>query len=112
MIDEHIERPDRELTQDDIRDLMHQWQCTKLIVNRAAADVVDRALGLERWFGLPVEQRALSAVPRCAGGPLMQPLSPNEAFEYIGRVALGLEPDAEIRSLIAHLQRESSAGEQ
>ena len=66
MIDEHIERPDSELTQDDVRGLMHQWQCTKLIVNRAAADVVDRALALTGGAGYLSEQCALAVVPRRA----------------------------------------------
>ena len=87
MIDEHIERPDSELTQDDIRDLMHQWQCTKLIVNRAAADVVDRALALSGGAGY-LSSSVLSRLYRdVRAGPFMQPLSPNEAFEYIGRVS-------------------------
>jgi alkylation response protein AidB-like acyl-CoA dehydrogenase len=110
MLDEHIERPDRELTQDDIHDLMHQWQCTKLIVNRAAADVVDRALALSGGSGY-LSSSVLSRLYRdVRAGPFMQPFSPNEAFEYIGRVGLGLEPDAEITSLLARMKRESSSG--
>jgi L-evernosamine nitrososynthase len=106
MIDERIARPDSELTRDDIRDLMHQWQCTKLIVNRAAADVVDRALALSGGAGY-LSSSVLSRLYRdVRAGPFMQPLSPNEAFEYIGRVGVGLEPDAEIRSLLTRLKRE------
>src|SRR3954468_5553439 len=110
MMDEHIARPDSELTQDDIRDLMHQWQCTKLVVNRAAADVVDRALALSGGAGY-LSNSVLSRLYRdVRAGPFMQPLSPNEAFEYIGRVALDLEPDAEIQALLTRLKSEPPGG--
>src|SRR2546423_13499079 len=77
MMDEHIAHPDSELTQDDIRDLMHQWQRTKLIVNRAAADVVDRALALSGgcgWLGgrmvsRPCRQVAAGALGRTLSRP-------------------------------------------
>src|SRR4029079_10440573 len=101
-----IERPDSELTRDDIDALMHQWQCTKLIVNRAAQDVVDRALGFSCGLG-SLSGNDLSRMYRdVRAGPFMQPLSPNEAYEYIGRVGLGLEPHAEIRSMLPRLKRE------
>jgi len=107
MLDEHIARPDDELTREDVTDLMHQWQCTKLIVNRSAADVVDRALALSGGVGY-LSSSLLSRLYRdVRAGPFMQPLSPNEAFEYIGRISLGLDPDAELQALLARLRQES-----
>jgi len=105
MLDEQAERPDSELTVDDVKRLMHQWQCTKLIVNRAAADVVDRAVALSGGAGYLANNDLSRMYRDVRAGPFMQPLSPNEAFEYIGRVALGLEPDAEIRDLIERLKQ-------
>jgi len=104
LIDEQFARPDSELTQDDIHQMMHAWQCTKLVVNRAAADVVDRAMALSGGAGY-LANNPLSRLYRdVRAGPFMQPLSPNEAFEYIGQVALGLDPFAEDRQRIAKLR--------
>jgi len=108
MIDEHVERPDSELTQDDARGLMHQWQCTKLIVNRAAADVVDRAMALSGGAGYLASNELSRLYRDVRAGPFMQPLSPNEAFEYIGKIALGIEPDTEILELLERLKNHSS----
>src|SRR5207237_9489843 len=106
MVDDQGEGPDRELTVDDVKRLRHQWQCTKLIVNRAAADVVDRAVALSGGAGYLASNDLSRMYRDVRAGPFMQPLSPNEAFEYIGRVGLGLEPDAEIRSLLTRMKRE------
>ena len=65
-IDEWLERPDTELTMHDVQLMMQDWQCTKLVVNRAAADVVDRAMALERRARLPVRQPVVAHVPRRA----------------------------------------------
>ena len=107
MLDVHIDRPDSELTQDDIRGLMHQWQCTKLIVNRAAQDVVDRALALSGGLGYLASNDLSRLYRDVRAGPFMQPLSPNEAFEFIGRVALGLDPNAEWTDVFERLKAEA-----
>lgn len=108
MLDEHIERPDSELTRDDVRRLMHQWQCTKLIVNRAAADVVDRALALSGGQGYLASSELSRLYRDVRAGPFMQPFSPNEAFDFIGKVALGLDPDAELLAALDQLKRAGS----
>lgn len=104
LLDEAFAGPDPERTLDDVNHLMHAWQCTKLVVNRAAADVVDRAMALSGGAGY-LSSNPLSRLYRdVRAGPFMQPLSPNEAFEYIGKVALGMDPMAEDRERIATLR--------
>jgi alkylation response protein AidB-like acyl-CoA dehydrogenase len=76
----------------ELRQLMKLFVCTKQFVNEQAISAVDRAMtvsGGAGYFGGSLLARLYRDV---RAGPFMQPYSPNEAFEYIGKVALGLEP--------------------
>ena len=78
---------------DALYPLYKDFQCTKWFVNRKAVDVVDRALTASGGSGY-MSKSPLSRMYRDArAGSFMQPYSPNEAFEYIGKIALGLEPE-------------------
>ena len=96
LLDHHeLERHQSEVAIDELHELHREFQCAKLFVNRKCIDVVDRSLTISGGAGY-LSNNALSRLYRdVRAGPFMQPLSPNEAYEYIGQVALGIPPRLE-----------------
>jgi alkylation response protein AidB-like acyl-CoA dehydrogenase len=72
--------------------LMKEVQCMKYVVNRRSIDIVDRAM-IVCGGGAFMSKHPLSRLYRdVRAGPFMQPFAPYEALEYIGKIALGIEP--------------------
>ena len=77
---------------DALHQRMKDFQCTKWFVTRKAIDIVDRALTASGGVGHPERVRFSRLYRDGRAGPFMQLSSPNEAFEYIGKVTLGSPP--------------------
>jgi alkylation response protein AidB-like acyl-CoA dehydrogenase len=88
--------PTGNLPLQEMHEVMKDFQCTKWFVTRKAIETVDRALTLSGGAGY-MSRNPLSRLYRdVRAGPFMQPFSPIEAFEYIGKVTLGVDPMVEL----------------
>lgn len=74
-------------------ELLKDHQSMKWVVNRNAIEIVNKAMDVVGG-GAFMNINPLSRLYRdVRAGPFMQPYSPSEAREYIGKVALGHYPD-------------------
>lgn len=73
-------------------ELMKDYQSVKWVVNRHAIDIVSRAMELFGGGGFVASNPLTRLYRDVRAGPFMQPHSPVDAREYVGRVELGLFP--------------------
>ena len=74
-------------------ELMKDYQSAKWVVNRHAIEIVSQAMDLGGGGGY-LARNPLSRLYRdVRAGPFMQPHSPIDAREYMGRVLLGIYPE-------------------
>ena len=83
----------RQATYEAGHELMKDYQSAKWIVNRNAIDIVSQAMDLSGGGGF-MARNPLSRLYRdVRAGPFMQPYSPIDARDYMGKVLLGQYPD-------------------
>lgn len=95
LLDEMLAQPVAEVGLDNLYPLARETQCVKLVTNRAAIDVIDRALSVTGGAGYMTGHPLARLYRDVRAGPFMQPLGPADAHEFIGKVALGLDPSPE-----------------
>ena len=84
------------MTDDEMHQLNKDYICTKTFLNRKAIDIVDRAMAASGGAGYFSANPISRFYRDVRAGPFMQAYSPNEAYEYIGKVALGLPPQVDV----------------
>lgn len=91
-IDRCLARSDAFLTMAQVNAAVHEFQCAKLVVNRAAAAVVDRAMSVVGGSAYLTGHPLGRLYRDVRAGPFMAPFSTNDALLFISRMGLGLDP--------------------
>lgn len=77
---------------DEVAALFAEVQSGKTFINEAGQRIVDRSLTLSGGAGYFSKHPLSKAYRDVRAGAFMHPLGANRAYEFIGQVALGLEP--------------------
>ena len=94
--DAFLSRTDDDIEFDEAHQAMAEYQIAKSIVEKHAIGAVDVAMTLSGGSGY-YNSNPLSRLYRdVRAGPFMQPFSPMELAEYVGKVRLGLEPTVDL----------------
>ncbi|MBF5029999.1 MULTISPECIES: acyl-CoA dehydrogenase family protein [Micromonospora] len=109
-IDAFLARPDAEVEPADAYRAIEDFQVAKLVVNRSAAAVVDRAMAVTGGQSYRTGHLLNRLYRDVRAGGFMQPYSPPEALEFVGRTALGLDPFEELRDSLASARAAAAAG--
>ena len=88
----YAEHPTDEGTTEEVATLFAEVQAAKAFINEASVRVVDRALTLSGGAGYMNKHPLSRAYRDVRAGAFMHPLGANRAYEFIGQVAVGLEP--------------------
>lgn len=75
---------------DDLRAMTKDFQCAKQFVTRKAIEIVDRAMTVSGGAGYMTRNPLARLYRDVRAGPFMQPFSPIEGYELIGKLALDL----------------------
>lgn len=81
-----------EATEQDLHQLMVDFQCTNVVVKRAAVAVVDKAMSAVGGSSYMASSSLARHWRDVRAGSFMQPFTPVEAYRYIASVVLGRDP--------------------
>jgi alkylation response protein AidB-like acyl-CoA dehydrogenase len=93
VVDDHFAaNPATDGTGEEITAVFAEVQTAKTFVNEMATRVVDRALALSGGAGYLNGSPLARAYRDVRAGAFMHPLGANRAYDFVGQVALGLDP--------------------
>ena len=96
-IDDLVGRhPARETPEHEVLEMERLHQAVKHTINRRAIDVVDKALTASGGAGYMTRHPLARLYRDVRAGPFMQPYSPPEGVQFIGRVVLGQDSNIDV----------------